>query len=112
MTTSNEYVFRVTAVSSNGEGNPSPLSDPVLAVEKDRKESTRSVSTVDGSMDFSEYSDLTESEYDPELDGEITPRFITASVWILNSNIFSKYKLTYAAMYVLTIDLIILSLWF
>lgn len=70
MATLNEYVFRITAVNAVGEGPMSELSDPVLPT--DRKESTRSISTIGDSesVDYSEYSDYPESEYDPDLDGE------------------------------------------
>ena len=55
-----------------GEGEESELSDPVLPT--DRRESSRSVSIStlgdSESVDFSEYSDYPESEYDPDLDGK------------------------------------------
>lgn len=71
MATSNEYVFRVRAVNRYAEGAASELSEPVFAT--DRRESLRSVSTIGDSesVDFSEYSDYPESEYDHDLDGEI-----------------------------------------
>ncbi|XP_067933209.1 myosin light chain kinase, smooth muscle-like [Watersipora subatra] len=68
MATSNEYVFRIRAVNSVGEGLASEHSEPVLST--DRRESTRSISTIGDSesVDYSEYSDYADSEYDPDLD--------------------------------------------
>lgn len=70
MNAGNEYVFRVKAINAVGEGPPGELSDPVLAT--DRRESIKSISTLadSESVDYSEYSDYPESEYDPDLDGE------------------------------------------
>ena len=70
MVAGNEYVFRVRAVNSVGEGPTGELSDPILA--SDRRESLRSISTVgdSDSIDYSEYSDYPESEYDPDFDGK------------------------------------------
>ena len=71
LTPDTEFVFRVRAVNRAGEGPPGQLSDPVLVT--DRRERVRSLSTLGDSesLDYSEYSDYPESEYDPDLDGAL-----------------------------------------
>jgi len=64
-----EYVFRVRASNSTGDSEFSEWSEPILAVDPNRKPSFRSISTMGDSEDYCSEG-YEESEYDPDLDGK------------------------------------------
>lgn len=114
MIAGNEYVFRVRAVNGIGESPTGELSDQILA--SDRRESLRSTSTIGDSesLDYSEYSDYPESEYDPDLDGEsYSPESCnsvalfhsssTPSTYCIDSDVKEVRSLLYAVFYSLCI---------